>query len=329
MTCQALMYALTQDWSPEDINLEEMFDDIDAEVDRLIVLEGFNMPCQKIPFFNLRDDEDVSSEESIEEEDFLCSHGFHRKSRLPITGQFSAMAVEIKSGKGLAWLRRSFMERTERKRIYQLYRQGPHPFSPNFRRSSNSREPSISLEIVKGEEQGKFLDRMDGTLFGGVDTKPAKGITDGKPLETPSEDDLNSPSSPKVNNDHDRNIEDAYLMAKLGELKERLNINIQLIQCNQFEVDFGNVLVGDMKNTKLMVYNGSALPVTFKIDKTFAKSKGFEIQPDKVMVLMDPTNDKGVELSIAYQTLSPKASIGPVEAWTQLHVKEVLIPFGM
>jgi hypothetical protein len=64
----------------DDEDLKQLIEDIDAEVDKLVVLEGFYEPLPYIHFFTLRDDEDLSSNEDEEVKDLMCRHHLHRKS---------------------------------------------------------------------------------------------------------------------------------------------------------------------------------------------------------------------------------------------------------
>lgn len=293
-----------------------MFEDIDAEVDRLVVLEGFYTPLPWVPFFPLGEDEDLSSEEEEDEKDLLCKHGLHRKSRSPLTGKFSPMMLEVSSGKGLHWLRRSFIDRAEQKRIEKLYK-----LRKSILRKESLQKEAIQREsILKQIEDGHVTadEPRENSAVGVLPLETANEIKDGHDHVDGDDDHENRdgefPKSPNLVEGGEENL----------EIKEMPDINIQKLTCNKFEVDFGNVLKCRKKRVPVMLYNGGVLPVVHKIDKTLAKSKGFDIQPDKVIVLPgEPNNDKGYALRITFQTESPDLPVGPVHGWVQMNVREV------
>lgn len=297
-----------------------MFEDIDAEVDRLVVLEGFYTPLPWVPFFPLGEDEDLSSDEEEDEKDLLCKHGLHRKSRSPLTGKFSPMMLEVSSGKGLRWLRQSFMDKAEQKRIEKLYKL----------RKSILRKESLQKEAIQRESILKQIE--DGHITADEPSKDSAGEV--LPLENANEiKDGHDHVDGDDDHDHDHENRDGEFPESPNleeggeenlEIKEMPDINIQKLTCNKFEVDFGNVLKCRKKRVPVMLYNGGVLPVVHKIDKTLAKSKGFDIQPDKVIVLPgEPNNDKGYALRITFQTESPDLPVGPVHGWVQMNVREV------
>lgn len=295
-----------------------MFEDIDAEVDRLVVLEGFYTPLPWVPFFPLGEDEDLSSEEEDDEKDLLCKHGLHRKSRSPLTGKFSPMMLEVSSGKGLRWLRQSFIDKAEQKRVEKLYKL----WKSILRKESLQKEAIQRESILKQIEDGHITTADGPSQDSALEVLPfenANEIKHGHDHVDGDDDDHENrdgefPESPNLVEGGEENL----------EIKEMPDINIQKLTCNKFEVDFGNVLKCRKKRVPVMLYNGGVLPVVHKIDKTLAKSKGFDIQPDKVIVLPgEPNNDKGYALRITFQTESPDLPVGPIHGWVQMNVREV------
>jgi len=147
-------------------------------------------------------------------------------------------------------------------------------------------------------------------------------------------DDIDKEHEPSHDHDHTNHEEDILEFSDSQDNDDEIKVNvkpketpdtnIQKLTCNQFELDFENVLVGEKKELSLMLYNGSNFPVTFKVDKTRANSKGFSIHPDQTLVLPgEPNNDKATKLQITFQNIMPKLPLGPAHVWVQMNVKEV------
>lgn len=329
--CGSLQYkllALYQDWNEEDEDLEQMIEDIDAEVDRLIVLEGFYTPLPYVPFFNLGEDEDLSSEEEEEEKDLMCKHGLHRKSRSPITGKFSPMGMEISSGKGLHWLRESFIDKAEAKRVERLYK-----LRKSILRKETLRRETMRMEAEQRKETLQLdpdqqREREPTVKFANQEEEDSKlpGSPGGGGDSDHDHDDGHDHDHDHDHGDPDRGPEVSEPPGQVGpvEPQEIPDVNIQKLYCNKFEMNFQNVVIGEKKKLSINLYNGGVLPVVFKIDKTAAKSKGFDVQPDKVLVMPgEPDNDRATELHVSFQNSSPKLPVGPVHVWVQMNVREV------
>lgn len=330
-----------------------MIEDIDAEVDKLVVLEGFYEPLPYVPFFTLRDDEDLSSEEEEEVKDLLCRHQLHRKSRSPLTGKLSPMALETSTGRSLPWLRQSFIDKNEKKRVEKLYklrksiirketlaREAIEKKQSFFiiHRQSSLKNLVERMSTLEGEETHELDDEESDKLYniGGNDHIDKDGHDLSHDHDHITHEDHDRDHIIYEDHDHDhinhKDHDHEFLDSSESDdeikidikPKETPNINIQKLTCNQFELDFENVLVGEKKELSLMLYNGANFPVTFKIDKTRANSKGFNIQPDKILVLPgEPNNDRATKLQISFQNITPKLPLGPIHVWVQMNVKEV------
>ena len=309
-----------------------MIEDIDAEIDKLVVLEGFHTPLSYVPFFTLRDDEDLSSEEEEDIRDDICRHMLHRKSRSPLTGKFSPMLLENTSGQGLPWLRQSFIDRNEKNRVERLYK---------LRKSILQKE-SLAKELALSEKKSFFTIHRQSTLINHVkevvileeeivnpldqETEKLSKIENFDHIDkNDNEHDHEHECEEDINHkDHEHNSLDSLKFDDELKPKETHEINIQKLTCNQFVLDFQNVLDGEKKTMLLKLFNGATFPVIFKVDKTLANSKGFNIQPDKVLVISgEPDYDKATQLQISFQNTCPKLPLGPVHVWVQMHVKEV------
>jgi len=306
-----------------------LIEDIDAEVDKLVVLEGFYEPLPYVPFFTLRDDEDLSSNEDEEIEDLTCKHHLHRKSRSSLTGKLSPMALEISTRKGLPWLHQSFIDKNEKMRVERLYKLR----KSIIKRETLSREALARKQFfftIHRQSSLKNIAKVTNTLEGEEVDKDiyeeSKKLHDIEVI-----DDFD-----KDNNDHDHTNHEEHnhelldleefddKMSVDSKPKETLDINIQKLTCNQFELDFKNVIVGEKKEMSLKLYNGANFPVTFKVDKTRANSKGFNIQPDQILVLPSESHhNKATTLQITFQNMMPKLPLGPIHVWVQMNVKEV------
>jgi len=306
-----------------------LIEDIDAEVDKLVVLEGFYEPLPYVPFFTLRDNEDLSSDEDEEVKDLMCRHHLHRKSRSPLTGKLSPMVLETSTGKGLPWLRQSFIDKNEKMRVERLYKL----------RKSIIKRKTLSREMAS-KKQSFFIIHRQSSL---KNLAQVTNMLEGKEMNKDIDEESKKFQDIEITNDFDKDDNDPdhtnyeehdHELLDLQESdddmsidfipKETPDINIQKLTCNQFELDFKNVLVGEKKEMSLMLYNGANFPVTFKVDKTRANSKGFNIQPDQILVLPgEPHHDKATRLQITFQNMMPKLGLGPIHAWVQMNVKEV------
>jgi hypothetical protein len=298
-----------------------LIEDIDAEIDKLVVLEGFHTPLLYVPFFTLRDDEDLSSEEEEDIKDDICRHMLHRKSHSPLTGKFSTMLLEITSVQGLPWLRQSFIDRNEKNRMERLYK---------LHKSILQKE-SLAKELALSEKKSFFIIHRQSTLINHVKEVVTLEEEIVNPLDQETESKIeNFDHIDKNDNkhDHEHNSLDSPKfddeLKQDAKPKETHDINIQKLTCNQFVLDFQNVLVGEKKTMLLKLFNGATFPVVFKVDKTLANSKGFNIQPDKVLVISgELDHDKATQLQITFQNTCPKLPLGPIHVWVQMHVKEV------
>ncbi|KAF1330314.1 Hydrocephalus-inducing protein, partial [Globisporangium splendens] len=67
---------------------------------------------------------------------------------------------------------------------------------------------------------------------------------------------------------------------------------------SQFVLDFGNVVLGTHKIKKFSITNIGHVPVSFQLDKSFALSRGFQIEPEHVVRLPEK---QAVEFTVTFQ----------------------------
>lgn len=67
---------------------------------------------------------------------------------------------------------------------------------------------------------------------------------------------------------------------------------------SQFVLDFGNIVLGTHKVKKLSITNIGRVPVSFQLDKNLASSRGFQIEPERVVRLPEKQT---VEFTVTFQ----------------------------
>uniref|UniRef100_K3W9R0 Abnormal spindle-like microcephaly-associated protein ASH domain-containing protein n=1 Tax=Globisporangium ultimum (strain ATCC 200006 / CBS 805.95 / DAOM BR144) TaxID=431595 RepID=K3W9R0_GLOUD len=67
---------------------------------------------------------------------------------------------------------------------------------------------------------------------------------------------------------------------------------------SQFVLDFGNVVLGTHKIKKFSITNIGNVPASFQLDKNFALSRGFQIEPERVVRLPEK---QAVEFTVTFQ----------------------------
>lgn len=67
---------------------------------------------------------------------------------------------------------------------------------------------------------------------------------------------------------------------------------------SQFVLDFGNVVLGTHKIRKFAITNIGHVPASFQLDKNFALSRGFQIEPERVVRLPEK---QAVEFTVTFQ----------------------------
>ncbi|GAB9466133.1 Hydrocephalus-inducing [Globisporangium polare] len=67
---------------------------------------------------------------------------------------------------------------------------------------------------------------------------------------------------------------------------------------SQFVLDFGNVVLGTHKIKKFSITNIGHVPASFQLDKNFALSRGFQIEPERVVRLPEK---QAVEFTVTFQ----------------------------
>lgn len=94
------------------------------------------------------------------------------------------------------------------------------------------------------------------------------------------------------------NVESVVPGAKTKPLRKRGEPRALGFVLSQFVLDFGHIVMGTHKVKKFNITNVGHVPVSFQLDKNLASSRGFQIEPERVVRLPEK---QSVEFAVTFQ----------------------------
>ncbi|OQR81932.1 hydrocephalus-inducing protein, partial [Thraustotheca clavata] len=183
--------------------------------------------------------------------------------------------------------------------------------APTARSTKSPMKPNASTESLDLIARGQHYDSLD------IDTEACRlifvkylltqavlGTSDPSPVDNNNNNNPEVPAVPKliirpVGDKSTGGINLSKSKAREAE-PDTENDTTKAIQgylLAQYILDFGNVVTGTHRVKKFVVTNTGHVPTSFQIDKNLALSRGFSIEPERVVRLPEK---KGVEFAVTF-----------------------------